>query len=88
MEPKRIPREDQIIRKNEAEQFLAHPLTREFLTKMEERLYEEFVACESKEVLEVVLFKKRGLEAFRQWLQAMIIDGQMAEAELKQQGKL
>lgn len=81
-------REDLIIRKNEAEQFLNHPLTQEFLTKMEERLYDEFVACESKEVLEIVLFKKKGLEAFRKFIENMILDGKMAEEELRQEGKL
>lgn len=85
-----IPREDQIQRKDSAKALLDHPLVKEFFKSAEEQLFKQWqnLSMGSESEREILFLQQQGLKAFEGFFNKLIIDGQLAESDLKRSGKL
>ncbi len=86
---KRSSKEEQIRLKGEVEVLLSNPIFEMFFEKAEESVFNRWrnsVGCES-EVREQIFLQQLGLEAFRTFIEEILLNGKMAQDEVDKKNK-
>ena len=80
-----MDKQSRITSKQQAEEFMRHPFLKDFFERADQELFKRWKACAGDpEKAELVRFQSLGLDAFKEFMHKVIVDGRMAEKELEE----